>query len=83
MHTLLRLPRRYNLPVDRVRVRARNIECQTTMLVRLCLQRKVGAAWVAMAILMSTTPLCDVFHPGRHHLLHDLARRQCTTPILP
>jgi hypothetical protein len=44
MHTLLQRLRHYNLPVDHVRVRARSIECQTTTLVRPCLQRKVGAA---------------------------------------
>jgi len=74
-------PARHCNPLaDHAQVQLRSIECQTIMLVRPCLQRKVGAAWAAMAILMSTTPLCDVFHLDRHHLLHDLARRQCTTP---
>jgi hypothetical protein len=43
-HTPLLLHRHYSPPDDHAPVRVRSIECQTTMLARPCLQRKVGAA---------------------------------------
>lgn len=82
-HTLLLLLHHYNPPADHAPVRARSTECQTTMLVRPCLQRKVGAASAAAAVLMSTTQPYVESHLGLHRWLLDLAHRQCTTLTLP